>query len=353
MKALATRDLLGAHRILYEPVSGVVSPDLRSLLARVPSARVAGLDPLGVAAAWGLAKDQERTCVRGVRALPPGASLVSDGQLLRAVPTARSAPSSSDLAVAMIEAAARSLGHARRPIVALSGGLDAPLAVLAARRAGAVVTQAVHLALPGTSYDESREARSTAAALGLELHELALSCDELAGELPLAVRLAESPLYNLHPVSRAILARAAKARGFDALVTGDGADQAARGATEAADYVPIVAAITRGSGLALASPFLDDVLALALAASNDPEKKALRDLAVEWGLPRELAQRAKVAAFAPPLPPTLYPGSSALALLARALDRSLAWSDDDRANVGAASLAAFVTAFGLDLERAC
>jgi asparagine synthase (glutamine-hydrolysing) len=323
--------------------------DLRSLLARAPSLRRAGLDRAGVESAWGLADAPERTCVNGVRALPPGTALVARGDALVVVAAARPAAGEA-LDALLVAAASRALASSRRPVVALGGGVDAPLAVLAARRAGATVTEALHLAIPGSSYDESREARELAAALGLVLHEVTVSIADLARELPHAVALAETPLYNLHPVSRALLARAALARGYDALITGDGADQAARGAAEAADYVPIVAAITRGSGLGLASPFLDDAVVEHLVYAREPGKMGLRELVVAWGLRRSLADRPKVPAFAPPLPRAAFPAVRALARLGGALGRSLAWSDDDRANVRCASLAAFVAALELEVD---
>lgn len=351
MTELARRDRLGARRVVYSPGSAAYATELRSLLARVPSLRNAGLDRAGVESAWGLCDAPARTCVNRVSALPPGCALVARGDGLEVV--SRSPPRvAAPLDALLVDAASRALAASRRPIVALGGGIDAPLAVLASRRAGIAVTDALHLAIPGSSYDESREAREIASALGLVLHEVTVSVAELARELPRAVGLAETPLYNLHPVSRALLARAAHARGYDALVTGDGADQAARGATEAADYVPIVAALTRGAGLALASPFLDDAVVESLVVARQAEKKGLRELAVAWGLPRAIALRQKTPTFAPPLPRAAFPAASLLARVGQALGRALAWSDDDRANVRAASLVAFVTELDLALDAA-
>jgi asparagine synthase (glutamine-hydrolysing) len=331
--ALARRDRLGARRLFFDPASGMYAEELGALLVKLPAARQ-DLDPIGVDAAWGRVHAPTHTCLRAVRALPPSVE-----------PSA--APPAPDLETALIAASARSLRSALRPVVALGGGLDAPLAVLAARRAGFTIEHAIHVSVPGTSYDEAEAARATAAALGLAVHELCVSVDELARALPRAVRFAETPLYNLHPVSRALVARIARERGHDALVTGDGADQAARGATEPADYVPVVAAITRASGVGLASPFLDDALVDLLIDARDPEKKALRELSVAWGLPGYLARRPKVASSAPPLPRAFFPPPGELSRLASALGRPLAWSDDDASNVGVASLAAFVSAFAI------
>jgi asparagine synthetase B (glutamine-hydrolysing) len=352
---IARRDPLGARRIFFDPVSGAHAGDLASLLARAPSLAAAGLDPLGVDAAWGLADAPERTCLRAVRSVPPGMSLALAGTRLHVMSSAPSAPPASSapasqrercLGATLLGAAARALAGARRPVVALGGGLDAALTVLAARRAGIVVTEAIHLSIPGTGYDESALTRAIASALGLALHEIALSPSELARELARAVRLAETPLYNLHPVSRAVVARVAKQRGYDVLVTGDGADQAACGAGERADYVPVVAAMTKGSGVALASPFLDEALVDRLSTCADPSKRELRELATAWGLPCEHAERPKAACFAPPLPRAAFPEPARLAAVARSLGRALSWSHDDRANVAIASLDAFTSIFG-------
>lgn len=359
MNVLARRDRLGSRMIYFEPGSGEYAEDLAVLLARVPEARRGGLDPRGIDVAWGLAPstdDASRTCLRGVRCVPPGVALVrnGDGRVALDAASARSSPPLSSSVAPSLEsvllgAASRAFASARRPIVALGGGIDAPLAVLAMRGAGIAIESAVHVSLPGTSYDESAAARETATAIGLRLHEVRLTTSDLAAALPRAVRLAGTALYNMHPVSRVVTARAARDLGHDVLVTGDGADQAARGAIEPADYVPIVAAITRGCGIALASPFADDDLVDLLVRLRDPSKNALRALARVWGLPDSVAGRPKVPCMAPALPRAAFPVDGALVELSRALGRTLAWSADDRVNVGVTSLAAFVRAFEIDL----
>lgn len=355
---LATRDPLGARRVLFDPDGQAHASGLAALLARVPEARRAGLDALGVAAALGHADAPSRTCLRGARAVPPGGALVrgGDGRLTATAADLEALRATQDsredaLATCLVSAARGLLSAARRPVVALGGGLDGPLAVLAARRAGIDLTEAITVAIPGTAYDELSAARATARALGLSLEEVRLTPMELALELPRAVRQAETPLYNLHPVSRAVVAAAAAARGHDALVTGDGADQAASGATEPADYVPIVAALTSGAGLCLAAPFVDAAVVLSLCASPDSAKTRLRRLARAWGLPADLVERPKVPRFAPPLPRAAFPKADALSRLSRPLGRPIEWSEDDRENVGIASLAHFVAAFEVDVER--
>jgi len=183
-------------------------------------------------------------------------------------------------------------------------------------------------------------ARALAEALDLDLRVVETTADALASRLPRAVRLTATPLYNLHPVSRVLACEAALAIGADALLTGDGADQVAARAAAAPDYVPIVEAIVRGSGLRLAAPFLDDEVGAALVS-----KEQLRALARTWGVPASHAHAPKRPAWAPPLPRAHFPADDIVANLARALDLPLGWSDDDRTNVGIASLAALVAAF--------
>ena len=298
---------------------------LTELAALAPHLGAGGLDPVGVAAAWGRARADDRTAFASARIARPSTPPPRHGVALDE---------------ALVVATARVLAGCRHVAVALGGGIDAPVAVLAARRAGVDVHDAIHVAVPGTSYDERDSARALAEALDLDLRVVETTADALASRLPRAVRLTATPLYNLHPVSRVLACEAALAIGADALLTGDGADQVAARAAAAPDYVPIVEAIVRGSGLRLAAPFLDDEVGAALVS-----KEQLRALARTWGVPASHAHAPKRPAWAPPLPRAHFPADDIVARLARALDLPLGWSDDDRTNVGIASLAALVAAF--------
>jgi hypothetical protein len=159
--------------------------------------------------------------------------------------------------------------------------------------------------------------------------------------LPEAVALAEEPLYNLHPVGRLALARAARARGYETLVTGDGADAAFAGRPDL-DYVPLVAALTRGAGLALASPFLEGpVLSGTLARAPDRDKHLLREYATARGLPPWLATRPKRSRWMPPQDLSRHLSPDTLAPLVRELQEEPRL-DDDRARVGWATLALLI-----------
>jgi len=223
-------------------------------------------------------------------------------------------------------------------LVALSGGLDAALVLALWRQAGRPLPEAITLrtGLPG--YDESERAARVAAALGLRLHVVAVTGDDLVAALPDGIAAMEQPLYNLHPIARLLLARGAARLGARALVTGDGADQAMYG-QPAADYLPLVAALTGAAGLALWSPFCDDrVIAAALAAGRDVEKQALRALARSLGLPAWITDAPKRTMLAPALDLSPHMDRAAIDRLARALGLPVVL-DDDRSRVGWVTLA--------------
>lgn len=318
MIAVPERDRLGATTIVYDPKTMRWAHSLADLVALAPDLARDGHDRLGYRAALGFVRDDERTMLRAVKQKPPS----------------KSAPRADiDPDAALVAAAGAMLDGKKRIVVTIGGGIDGPIAVLAARRAGFVVRDALHLAIPGTDYDERDGARLVANALGLDLYVLEAKAAELAEALPRVVELSGTVLYNLHPVSRLLVASKARSLGADVLVSGDGADQAARGAAEAPDYVPIVAACTRGAGLALASPFFADDVVDSIVALGDPSKARLRALAVKWGLPSDIVMRPKKRSWAPPIPRS-------------ATARQGAWSPDDRENVAAASFTAWMDRFG-------
>jgi asparagine synthase (glutamine-hydrolysing) len=167
--------------------------------------------------------------------------------------------------------------------------------------------------------------------------------------LPAAIAGGECPLYNLHPVSRYLLTQAVRADGFTTLVTGDGADEAFHG-TSGADSLPIVDSLARAAGVLPFAPFLADDVAPFIAL--DPDKRALRALALELGVPAEIALRPKQARFAPPIDLGVFTDDPRIAELAKLLGRP-ATPVDDRDAVGRITLALLSRRFpGLDLSCA-
>ena len=295
---------------------GRTGPSLRALIGET---RVQ-LDPTGVRAAFGEAEPGDATCILGARRPWPHIVKNPDPRPLRAQ---------------LSEACAHiPPGTA----LALSGGVDS--AVLAALLRDRI--HAYTLAPSFPNYGELDEAATIADALDIPLRRVPLDEHDLVSALPAAIRACETPLYNLHPVSRHHLARAIRADGHTVLISGDGADEIFRGTT-GADYLPIVGALTRAAGLRAFAPFL------ALSAAHDPDKRPLRALACELGVPESIAWRPKTPRYAPALDLAPHRDPAHLLALARSLGRD---PDDatDRARVAWTTLSLFARTFpGLDL----
>lgn len=230
-----------------------------------------------------------------------------------------------------------------RGALALSGGVDsAVLAGLLGRRVVAYT-----LAPEFAGYGEVEEARAVAGRFGVELREVAVREADYVEGLPAAIRGCESALYNLHPVSRLLLARAARADGVEWMITGDGADEIFK-KTRGADYLPIVGAMMRAAGLTAVAPFL--AAGVAERVVGDPDKRALRALAGELGVPEGVAWRAKRPRLAPAMDLRGLVGGEEVAALGRCLGRAPG-DATDRERVGWTTLALLTRCFpGMDLS---
>jgi asparagine synthetase B (glutamine-hydrolysing) len=266
------RDHHGLRRWFYHEHSDAHAATLRQLFANpcVPCR----LHFEGVQAHLGLRPlDAETTCFAEVKAVRPGHQLFRDGDRWAQEPAPLPAAKGELLSVL-----ASVLEHAlavERTALALSGGLDSALLLGVVRRVLGKTVPVVSLCplIPG--YSERDRVLATARALDIAPQLLQVTESVLVEALPECVRLAEVPLYNLHPVSKLLLAQRLKELGFRQVITGDGADQAFAGAP-GCDYLPIVGALFAGAGVGLCCPFLDErVLALA-ARGADPHKTMLR-----------------------------------------------------------------------------
>jgi asparagine synthetase B (glutamine-hydrolysing) len=289
------------------------------------------LDRVGVLAAWD-GRRSLRTCFRGIVSAPDEPP----------------DPSSAPLDVALAGAVARAF--AGRAALSLSGGLDSAVVLAIARSLGLrppVYVLSARLGAP--DYDERDAACALARRLDVEPMVVDAAEEDFVAALPACVGAAETALYNLHPVGRWLLARRAAADGFDALVTGDGADQWFAGAP-AHDYLPIVGALSYAAGVTPRSPFLDgEVIACARARRFDPEKSRLRQIAARLPLPRELARASKQSRLAPPLDLARYHDAAALTQLSRALDVPLVL-DGERACVRWTTLLLLCREFGVAID---
>ncbi|HEX4382212.1 MAG TPA: asparagine synthase-related protein [Myxococcales bacterium] len=230
-------------------------------------------DKLGVEAAWGLAQGPLRTAVSGIS-------------------QAACAPAPA-LEIPLRDAFLSALTPA--DALALGGGLDAALVLAGLRESGLPLPALLTLATGLPGYDEVERASAIAAHFSAPLQVVQVNPETLVELLPQAIACIETPLYNLHPVSRLALSIEARARGYESLLTGDGADAACAGKPDL-DYVPLVAALS--AGLRLSSPFFSPQV---IAGSRGPAKSKLRELATQLGLPDWIAQSPKRSRLMPEL----------------------------------------------------
>jgi asparagine synthase (glutamine-hydrolysing) len=292
------RDPYGLQRLYYRP-QGSAGPRLHALA----SEGEAGLDPTGVGFAFGEIVETEHTWIEGIRRVPRGHRLSGSPGAWQIEAVARPEEHHGRGLERLLLAALDSVvGRGKRVALALSGGLDSALllALLASSFRGSM--PAVYVLAPrlpgGAAYDES--AAAVALARSLELKAIVIEAAEqdfLLG-LPTCVALAETPLFNAHPVAKHLLFEQLAADEIDVVITGDGADQVFAGAPSEI-YLPIVGALAEASGVTLHCPFLDEaVIALAAQSPPDPHKTALRE-AARGKLPDALVDAPKVPRLAP------------------------------------------------------
>ncbi len=292
------------------------------------------LDPVAVDAHFAGVPATDRTCFAAVRAIPPKFGWVKHRE------------ERGDLALLLRAAVARIVRESPRPLtVALSGGLDSAI-VLALVREIDVDAGSIVLDPRLTGYSEVDHALATARHAGGSVSVVPVTAEDIRDALPAAIRAFETPLYNLHPVGKHLLARHAQNAGIATVISGDGIDQVFT-RDVSADYLPLTRAAFDTHAVALRTPFLDrDVVAHVLSLPPDPDKRALREVAATLNVPDALVHGPKVSRLAPPIDLEPIVPRTKLAALASLIDHELPTAfADDREQVRWSTLALLVDAF--------
>lgn len=322
------RDRLGVHPLYFREDGSAAASTIAALLRQRPTEPLrADLDGLQRYLAGD--PDDRHTCFTGIGLVPAGHTLVlgDDGPRLHAPPPLPEPHGS--LEDALVAAISTILEPRRRLALALSGGLDSALVLALLTRALGRSIPVYTLAIDIPGYGEIEATRHMAQALGVPLHEIPATADDYVTALPEAIRAAEVPMFNPHPVSKLLLARALRREGFDAVITGDAADHVFAGAHQH-NYLPLVGGLMHRQGIEVCSPFFDPrVLAHAARQPVDPDKRALRELAARV-IPRALAEAPKLRRLAPDLGVERLVGTGAMLRLTTRLGLPPPRLDDPR-----------------------
>lgn len=167
--------------------------------------------------------------------------------------------------------------------LALSDGLDSKLLALALRRLGYHV-EAYSLKTNVKGYCEWQSTTQFAKEFGFKLNTIEVRVDDFFQCLPEYVKVTECPIYNMHPVSKFLLARELKKLGVSSIASGDGADQIWRLQTDC-DLFPWTQKSFQHHAVRLVTPLAHSAFRdLAERHGSCQQKTSLRLLAQDWGL---------------------------------------------------------------------
>ncbi|MCH9686375.1 MAG: hypothetical protein K0V04_33390 [Deltaproteobacteria bacterium] len=323
----AVRDPLGVHPLYYQRHGARTGPTIASLLDGPQALRP---DKLAIERYLRGEPDDASTCVEGIGLVPAGHRLEREGQQWSVTPEPALPPPEGSLADALIESIRTIIERHEHLGLALSGGLDSALILAIATRHLGRTLPVFTLAVDIPGYGEREATMAFARWVGATVHEIPATAEDFRQALPAAIEAVEVPLWNPHPVSKLLLARALRREGIHAVLTGDAADQVF-GTSPRRNYLPLVGRLFRHAGIEPCSPFFDPrVLAHGAALTPDPHKRALREVATRW-LPPALTEAPKAKRLAPDLGVERLVGTAALEGLARWLPQAAGWANPDPA----------------------
>ncbi len=105
--------------------------------------------------------------------------------------------------------------------IALSGGLDSQAIALFAKENGFDV-QAYYLKSDIKGYCEAEQVQKFCKRWSIDCHEIKTDLNDFITSLKPFLKVTECPIYNLHPVSKWILAREIQKKGVHKIYSGDG-----------------------------------------------------------------------------------------------------------------------------------
>lgn len=166
--------------------------------------------------------------------------------------------------------------------VAVSGGIDSWLLVAILKSLGYQV-QGFYLHSGVAGYCEREQVSRFSEVLRTPCQYISVTTADFLRILPEFLAITGMPIYNLHPVSKLLLARGLQERGIRTIVTGDGADQIMRHDWQC-DLLPLTLTCFGATGVQVILPFLSSSV-LSLCRTPDKDKKPVRLLARRFSLP--------------------------------------------------------------------
>ena len=188
----------------------------------------------------------------------------------------------SDLQACLSRALADALSRTTEVAVAVSGGVDCWLLAALLKLLGyKVCGWYLDTGIPG--YCERAQVERSSQELGIECRYIRATAEDFVASLEPFTAVTQTPIYNLHPVSKWLLAKGLREHGITSLVTGDAADQVMRWEWDC-DLLPLTIACCQGAGIRMVAPFMaDDVI--RFCRQPHPDKAPVRKLARRLGVP--------------------------------------------------------------------
>lgn len=293
MSEITSSDAFSTSPYYYSPTLGLHGESIASIIARK---KIQTLNTVGIKQYLNKYSDGKQTCFNDIFQLPAKCSLHNIHGKLSVQKNTKTALTSNNVKDLIINALTASIDKHPHCALALSGGLDSAL-ILALLKEISVDIEVFTLATHIPGYCELQQTLRTAKHFGVKLHIVEAQPKDFISALPEAIRSTETPIYNLHPVSKLLLAKKIKAQGYACLITGDAADQAFSG-VPAENYIPLVGSIVRNQHLAYESPFFDQQVAAYGASVVDDNKSVLRRVS-DGLLPNFITLQKKQPRLAP------------------------------------------------------